>query len=49
MENIVELYGDVIVTVLSIIMSFALIGICMAIYRYGVICFLDSIMYGGVT
>lgn len=47
MEDMVDLYGDVVVSVISVLMSFALLGICVATYRYGLICLLNSIMYGG--
>lgn len=42
-----ELYGDAIVTLVSVVMCVVFLGICMSIYRNGVVCLLDSIMYGG--
>ena len=42
-----DLYGDVIVTIVSIMLCFGYLGVCIGIYKMGVVKLLDSIMYGG--
>lgn len=48
MDNLIDLYGDVVVTVIALILSITFLGVCIEIYKVGVESLLDSIMYGGL-
>ncbi|MDD3240441.1 MAG: hypothetical protein PHW47_10265 [Lachnospira sp.] len=48
MDNMIDLYGDVIVTIITLIVSITFLGTCVEIYKVGVERLLESIMYGGM-